>query len=123
MQLLIVNDIDFTGHILFPTWKVNSILDYTAWQDGWGYHHKDVYRRTIKGTFTLYFTKYADLQQFVDNVELARESDGYINATVYVHNLHLMQTGRFYLTYDPQNDTAAFEEEKHNGFKVTIEEY
>lgn len=124
MELLIINNIDFTKHIKVPTWKINKELVYEEWEDSNYLKHREVTRQQIKGDFTLLFDEIDDLNRFFNTVNALREEhpDGYLPMRVYVNNYNVQADINAVLEFTPGNEKPYFGRKNISGFTVKLEE-
>lgn len=124
MELLVINNIDFTKHIKVPSWKVNKEDVYEEWTDGNYKKHREVTRQQIKGDFTLLFDEVDDLNQFFSTINALKvqHPDGYIPVRVYINNYNIQEDIYAVLEYTPSNEKPYFGRQNVSGFTVKLEE-
>lgn len=83
MQLLVINNIDFTKYVNESTYKINRESVYEEWTDANGRIHRTEYRTRISGGFDLCFVTKADYDDFLDAVRAA-STNKLLTATLYV---------------------------------------
>ena len=124
MNLLVINGTNFTQHIKVPSYKVNKTYSYKEWEDGNHVKHREVTRTKVSGNFTLLYDDISDLDGFFDTVETlqAASSTNAIEMTVYLNNLHTVETITAFIKYTPSNDRPTIFGGGLSSFEVTIEE-
>lgn len=120
-ELFRIHDVDFTGHIQMPSYTINSQPIYEEWQDGNGIYHRDIVRRRISGSFTMWFNDLSEYYEFLDYVNDSEETGGYCNISLYVNNLHEVADLEAFISLEPAN-TEPTMSQQHEGFTVNIEE-
>ena len=114
---------DYTQFIKMPTYQVNQIDVYNEWTDANGTIHRDVYRTSTEGSFTLWFDDHDDYEQFISDInEFKTVQEGYILAEVYINNKLDSYRGYFYIDFTPANELPYMGSKAHEGFQVTIKE-
>lgn len=124
MKLFVLNDVDYTQHILMPTYKVQEEDVYKTWEDATYTTHKRLLRQRMKGTFTIYFDDNDELDTFLDtlrNLELA-DSDNYAEAELYDNRGRTLKKSKYSFKIALVNNRPYFGNKKHDGYEVTIEE-
>ena len=83
MELVKINNIDFTKNVNETSYVVNSNQEYIEWTDANFRIHRKPCRNRIEGKFDLCFVTEVEYDSFIDNVEAA--SDGrLLRITLYV---------------------------------------
>lgn len=124
MNLFVVSNKDFTQHIKVPSYKVNRSEDYEEWKDVNKVRHREITRTKVSGSFTLIYDDVTELDDFFDTIEAAKalHPSGAVEMTVYLNNLHTVDTITATIKYTPANERPYFGREKVSGFEVSIEE-
>lgn len=124
MNLLVINNHDFTQHVKVPSWKVTKEPEYEEWKDGNYATRREITRTRISGSFTLLYDDISELDSFFDMVETmkAASTTGAITMTVYVNNLHNVETINAFIKYTPANEKPKMFAGGFSSFEVTIEE-
>lgn len=122
MELFIVNDVDYTNHILVPSYKVQSNPVTKEWEDATYTKHTDLLRWRVEGSFTIYFDDIQEFHDFLDNLNNSREVDNYIPAVVYDNRTHSQKTSKFNINIAIVNNLPYYQRKQHDGYAVTIEE-
>jgi hypothetical protein len=124
MPLLTIGIHDYTENIKMPTYKVNEIDVYNEWTDANGRNHRDIYRTSIEGSFTLWFDDIERYEQFLNDISygVTKTTEGYNILTVYINNKNERKTGYFYMDIQMANNVPYFGKKTHEGFEVTIKE-
>lgn len=124
MPLLTIGIHDYTQCIKMPTYKVNEIDVYNEWTDANGTNHRDVYRTSIEGSFTLWFDDIELYEQFLNDISenVSKTTEGFNILSVYVNNKNKLARGYFYLDIQIPNVVPYFGSKTHDGFEVTIKE-
>lgn len=122
MELFILNDVDYTQHIMVPTYKVQREEVTKEWEDALYQNHVDLLRYRLEGSFTIYFDNISEFFEFLDTLENMRGTDNYIEATLYDNKTHTLKTSKFQFTLTLQNDLPYYQVERHNGYNIQVKE-
>lgn len=122
MEQFILNDIDYTTHIVVPSYSVQSEPVVKQWEDATYTNHNDLLRWRMTGSFKIYFDTNEELDDFLDTLNNLRGVDNYIPATLYDLRTHSQKTSRYNIKISLSNDRPYFGNKKHDGYNVTIEE-
>lgn len=126
MQLLIINNVDFTRFIEVPSYRVNEMEIADEWVDGNRVTHKHTIRTQVKGLFTLKFTEIDDFNNFFSVIEANKikigDYAGTVIATAYMVNRNDVHTGYYFIEADPQDTLPILGQAGWEGFEVTITE-
>lgn len=122
MELFKIGEVDLTHYITVPSYKINRQPSYNEWVDANHTKHRDIYRRTIKGTFTVKFVKHEDYFNFITLIETYTEADGATPVSIYINNLNKVVDTKVFITIDPENTLPLYGVRSYEGFQVTIEE-
>lgn len=123
MQLLKINNVDFTKYINESTYKMNSESVYEEYTDANFRIHKSEYRTRITGEFMICFTTISDYNDFLDALRAA--SDGsLVTATVYVGgNVNDIATSNFYFNLKSDKTVKINQSHVLSKLAVIVEEY
>lgn len=126
MQLLVINENDFTRFIEVPSYRVNETEVADEWVDGNRVTHRHIVRTQVKGTFVLKFTTIEDFNNFFSVVEENKirvgDYSGAVIATAYMVNRNATHSGYFFIEADPQDTLPIIGRTGWEGFEVTITE-
>lgn len=122
MEQFIINSVDYTNNIVYPTYKVNNTSVYDEWEDGNRVKHKSFARNKIKGSFTMKFFDAISFNNFFTALKTNRTQAGYVLASVFVVNENRLATGNFFIDCEPANVIPQIGMANFEGFDVTIEE-
>lgn len=122
MELFMLNDKDYTQHIVVPSYKVQREEVVKTWEDALYETHMNLLRFKIKGNFTMYFDDIDEYTEFLDTLENLRGTDNYIIAKVYDNKTHSQKESKFKIDLSLQNDLPYYGVKSHGGFQVQIEE-
>ena len=124
MNLVVIDGKDYTQHVKVPSYKINKTYSYKEWEDGNYKKHREITRTKVSGSFTLIYDEISDLDDFFDTVEsLQAASDtGAIQMTLYLNNLHTVETVTAFIKYTPANERPLMYVGDLSSFEVTIEE-
>lgn len=122
MELFILNDVDYTQHIMVPSYKVQREEVTKEWEDALYQNHVDLLRYRLEGSFTIYFDVISEFFEFLDTLENMRGTDNYIEATLYDNKTHSLKTSKFQFTVTLQNDLPYYQVERHNGYNIQVKE-
>lgn len=117
-----VNTLDLTRNIPVGKYQVNDIDNFYEWTDSDYVVHHQITDSKADGTFTLKFQTIADFLEFINFVDMAKDSaTGAINAEVYCSNKHIVKNIDCFLNYTP-TDILPQIAEKNDGFQVELKE-
>lgn len=122
MELFIVNNVDYTNHIVVPSYKVQSEPVFKTWEDATYTNHSDLVRWRVKGSFKVYFDDISELDTFLNNLENSRGIDNYCEATCYDNYKREKKTSRYLISISLVNDKVYYGNKKHDGYEVKVEE-
>lgn len=122
MELFVLNDVDYTQHIMVPSYKVQREEVAKEWEDALYETHVDLLRYRLEGSFTIYFDDISEFFEFLDTLENLRGTDNYIEATLYDNKTHTLKTSKFQFTLTLQNDLPYYQVERHNGYNIQVKE-
>lgn len=120
--LFILGYHDYTKNIKMPTYSVNRLDVYNEWKDANGLNHRDVYRTSVEGSFTLWFDDMMEYEKFINDLKTFKNIDGSYRLTVYINNLLDSCSNDFYLDYSPANELPYMGSKTHDGCSVSIKE-
>lgn len=122
MELFILNEKDYTSHIVVPSYKVQSEPVTKTWEDTLYKNHKDLLRWRVKGSFTIYFDDITEFHEFLDELENLRGNDNYTEATFYDNRRHAQHESRYEIKITISNNLPYYGIKSHDGYDVQIEE-
>lgn len=122
MELLILNDVDYTKHIVMNSYKVQREPVTKTWEDATYTMHADLLRWRLAGSFTIYFDDRTEFTDFLNTLNNLRGVDNYVPATVYDNGTQTQKTSRFNFKLSLVNDLPYYGVKKHEGYVVQIEE-
>lgn len=123
MELFILGGVDYTSHIVVPSYKVQKEPVTETWEDALYTQHIQVKRRRLQGSFKIYFDTIDDLNIFLNKLENERdESDNYTPATLYDNWSRQKVTSKFYFKLSLVNDKPYYGVKKHDGYEIQVEE-
>lgn len=123
MKLFVMDGKDYTNNIKVPTYTVNQIPNYINWTDATYHNHRYLARKTVSGTFTIWFDIPEDYFEFLDTVRNNTNTLGYIpNVEVYCNNINNVVVADIFLDMNPANDLPYYGAKPHDGYQVTIQE-
>lgn len=122
LSLLVIGMHDYTRFIKMPTYTVNDVDQYNEWTDANGGYHRDVYRSSAQGTFTLLFEDTRDFENFMTDINNGRLTDGTIMLLIYLNNKMAQKKSYFYVDMTPANELPYMGSKVHDGMEVTIKE-
>lgn len=121
MQLLLINNVDYTNRILNPSYSVNSFPVYEEWTDGWNIRHRDVSRRRASGSFQMRFFNNEDFTAFLNNLNAVKVANCF-TITAYVANEGAARSMNVFVNPAPSLIRYAHGGINHAAFDVSIEE-
>jgi len=117
-----MGEVDYSTSILAPNYQVNETPIYREYTDCNYTVHREIARKKIKGTFTLYFTEKEDFKAFADYLKTNTLLDGSVLVSVYVVNTMEVVDRYVYITWEPKHDIPFYGSKKVDGYEITIEE-
>lgn len=121
-RLFVINNEDFTSFIRVPTYMINKLPVYNEWQDANGTYHRDIYRTSVEGSFTLWFDSHEDYFNFYKIINANTTSEGWILLTLYLNNEDDVYTSKFFLSMTPKNELPYMGMKAHEGFEISVKE-
>ena len=113
--------IDYTNHILVPSYKVNRKAEYAEWTDANVALHRDILGERAEGSFTLIFVDPYDYREFIAYYEDALK-DGYIDAKIYLNNKLAQVRTDIFMEFEPANEMPFMGRKDVEGIEVNIKE-
>lgn len=115
--------LNYTNHILVPTYKVNRFPVYYEWTDANHTLHKEIIRWKVQGSFTMKFDDPDEFDTFLLITSTSGiNTDGTVHASLYANNAVKEFEGDYFISYDPSNIKPLMGVSSYDGFEVTIEE-
>ena len=118
-MLLSINNHDYSNYLL-DEYNINEHKDYSTWNDTAGNLHKDLKRRDIEGTITLFLTPELFIQ-FQQDLE-AVHNDKLYTIQVYVNNLRAVKEIQAYIEYFPTLRKDTKDGKVYADISISVEE-
>lgn len=122
MQLFVLNGVDYTQHIVVPSYKVQREPVTKTWEDATYSNHVDFIRWRIKGTFRIYFETVEEFDHFLNELTNMRDTDYYTRAKFYDNDTRQLVDSRYIIKFTFANDKPYYGIKKHDGYDIQIEE-
>lgn len=122
MELFILDGVDYTKNIIVPSYEVQRKPVTKEWEDATYTKHKDLLRWRLEGSLTIYFDVYDEFREFMDRLNSMRGPDNYIEATFYDNDTATTKTSNYSIEISLVNDLPYYQNKKHSGYKLQIEE-
>ena len=120
--MFIINETDYSGHVIAGSYAVNSEPMTSDWVDANGVTHKQKLRDKVKGTFDMWFRNIDDYNDFIEDIDDNTATNLTIPLTVEVNNTGESHTGNFFLKHTPTRNIDGAWADYMERFTVTIEE-
>lgn len=122
MELFILDGVDYTEHIVVPSYKVQSEPVTKTWEDALYTTHIDTVREKLQGSFKIYFDSIDELNAFLNKLINLKDVDNYTPATLYDNWYRNKKTSKFYFKLSLINDKPYYGTKKHDGYEIQVEE-
>lgn len=121
MQLLKIDNVDFTNNIVVPTYSINKNNMYITWTDANHIDHQYLTRTKVSGSFTAFFDSVSTLNLFLETIEKNRTKEGYIpNCLVYCNNTETVELIDIFVDFITPGILPVVGTSKNETFEVTI---
>lgn len=121
--VFIVNNIDFSGHVLAGTYEVGNEPIYTEWQDANGRYHREVFRKRLQGSFDMYFKTVDEFEQFNQAYKTIRQDSGLTKVSIMNNSTNQVEIKDVYLDFSPVRNRRDDWEDYYETFTVDIKEW
>ena len=121
-ELFVINGADLTGFIVVPSYIVNSHDIYEEYSDGNHKFRRKVIRTRISGKFSMKFSDQYNYNQVMAKFKSSKDSEGAVQATVYVNNTQEVKTSKFFIEYEAADILPFLGIKDTDALEVTIEE-
>lgn len=122
MKLFVIDGLDYTAHIIVPTYKVQREPVTKTWEDATFTNHIDFLRWRLKGSFKIYFETVDQFNYFMDKLETMRDTDFYTPASFYDNDTRTLKESKYYIKITIPNDKPYYGMKKHDAYDIQIEE-
>ena len=117
-----VGSVDYSDHVIAGTYKVNNKPIYKTWEDA-NYHTRKIkLRDQIVGSFDMFFRTEAEYEDFMDDIDDAKNTDDSVSISVTVNNTSEQADINAFLDYDLVRNIDGTWNDYFERFTVTIEE-
>lgn len=120
--MLIINETDYSNHVIAGSYKVNNVPMTSDWVDASGVTHKVKLRDKIVGSFDMWFRDLDDYNGFLATISDNITTGMTLPLTVEVNNTGLSHTGNFFLKHETVRNIDGAWEDYMERFTVEIEE-
>lgn len=121
--VFVINNIDFSNHVIAGTYDVNNESMYVLWQDANGRNHRDEYRKQLKGSFDMFFVTVDEFEEFNQAYKSIRDDSGLTTVRVLNNSSNSLETKQVYLSFAPIRNRRDNWEDYYEQFTVSIEEW
>lgn len=117
-----VGSVDYSDHVIAGTYKVNNKPQYKIWEDA-NYHTRKIkLRDQIVGSFDMFFRTEAEYEDFMEDIEDAKNTDDSVSISITVNNTSEQANINAFLDYDLVRNIDGTWNDYFERFTVTIEE-
>lgn len=113
---------DYSKNITVPSYKVNQEPIYREWTDCDYVVHREIARKKIKGSFTIFFTTIEEYKQFFNYIKGNTLQDGSILVSSLVNNINEIRDYYAYIECLPVNNLPFYNAREYEGYEVNITE-
>lgn len=103
-------------------YQVQNIEQYDGWTDANGNIHRSVFRKQMKGTFTMLFETIGEYNSFIADIEAHKNNDTSVPCSVYDNLSGQMITADYFLSFTPSRRLDGAWADTVGQIKVTVEE-
>lgn len=121
--VFMVNNIDFSDHVIAGTYDVGEEAIYTQWQDANGRNHRDEYRKQLKGSFDMFFPTVDDFEVFNQAYKAVRGSTGLTSVVIRNNSTNNLESKDVYLSFSPTRNRRDDWEDYYEQFTVDVLEW
>lgn len=125
MATIIINGIDFGGHVIAGTYAVQNNNIYAAWTDGNGSNHRQLKREKMQGSFDMFFRTMEEYETFMAAIKASQETNfnTYVSATLTDNLSNEDVESNYYFDYAPIRNRDADWRDYLEKFTVNVEEF
>lgn len=117
-----IGDNDYSKNVVMDSYNVNQYDVYKEWEDANGTIHRHVYRKKVKGTFTMQFDSLQKYQAFLQDVSSNKDVNGFLTVLVMVNNTDTAALIKAFIDYTTIQGRHGNYTKIYNSFDVQIEE-
>lgn len=119
-----IGEIDYTSHIVAPTYSVDLKPLYDEWVDANRITHREVVRKRIEGKFTMKFYNISEYNEFLENLHDSETLGGYVICSLYANCTRTMyEDVEVFFELDlPNEEPFISSGGEYEGFEVTVVE-
>lgn len=119
-----IGEIDYTSHIVAPTYSVDLKPLYDEWVDANRITHREVVRKRIEGKFTMKFYSISEYNEFLENLHDSETLGGYVICSLYANCTRTMyEDVEVFFELDlPNEEPFISSGGEYEGFEVTVVE-
>lgn len=121
--VFVINNIDFSDHVLGGSYEVGDIPIYTEWTDANGRDHREVYRKRLQGSFDMYFKTVADFEEFNQAYKTVRQDSGLTRVSIMNNSTNQVEQKDVYFEFSPVRNRRNDWEDYYEKFTVEVKEW
>lgn len=116
-----INSNDYTKYIQDGTYNINKVDIGDSWTDGNYKQHRNHVLK-VQGTFDMAFITDDEYDDFLSDIEAAKNNDGYVVCNIFVVNKNISENIECYLNVTTKNYRPVNAYNVVNMITVSIEE-
>lgn len=121
--VFVVNNVDFSDHVLAGTFEVGDIPIYTEWTDANGRDHREVYRKRLQGSFDMFFRTVTEFEEFNLAYKTARRESGLTTIMIMNNSNNQVEQKEVYIEFSPIRNRRDDWEDYYEQFTVDVKEW
>lgn len=121
--VFVVNNVDFSDHVLAGTFEVGDIPIYTEWTDANGRDHREVYRKRLQGSFDMFFRTVTEFEEFNLTYKTARRESGLTTIMIMNNSNNQVEQKDVYIEFSPIRNRRDDWEDYYEQFTVDVKEW
>lgn len=121
--VFVVNNVDFSDHVLAGTFEVGDIPIYTEWTDANGRDHREVYRKRLQGSFNMFFRTVTEFEEFNLAYKTARRESGLTTIMIMNNSNNQVEQKEVYIEFSPIRNRRDDWEDYYEQFTVDVKEW
>lgn len=122
-MLFKVGDTDYTRKIISGSYGVNDNDIYKEWTDANFETHRHVYRSQATGSFTMYFGRQSDFQEFLSKLGTVKNNNGSYTIGLSINNKNEFRNNmKCFVDFEPTREQRVLGEAWYPQVQIKIEE-
>lgn len=121
--VFVINNVDFSNHVLAGTYDIGDVPIYTEWTDANGRDHREVFRKRTQGSFDMSFRTVTEFEEFNQAYKAVRKDSGLTRVSLMNNSTNLVERKDVYLEFSPIRNRRDDWEDYYEQFTVDVKEW